>query len=228
MIRSGSAGSTSKSIISPRGVNSSVNVLPPSLEISIADRMASNAYRRSWRRTILCRSASPSRETTLQVLPPSSERSRPRKFGSVAERVGVAAAEQLARTGAADLEERPDGCGLALGGDVPLIGVTLLPSWSDPPEAAVGGQQEVAVGGVDVERVDDGGFLEKSTSRGEGAFAGAAGGGSSPPQPPRSSEREQRGAAPHEPACASSHSASVVNPIMIPSIQYWERTAIRA
>ena len=42
-IRSGFAGSTSKSIISPRGVNSSVNVLPPSLEISIADRTASNA-----------------------------------------------------------------------------------------------------------------------------------------------------------------------------------------
>ena len=43
MMRSGSAGSTSKSITSPRGVNSSVNVFPPSVEISIADRIASKA-----------------------------------------------------------------------------------------------------------------------------------------------------------------------------------------
>ena len=41
--RSGSSGSTTKSMISPRGVKGSVNVLPPSSEISIAMSTASNA-----------------------------------------------------------------------------------------------------------------------------------------------------------------------------------------
>ena len=68
----------------------------------------------------------------------------------------------------------------------------------------------------------------KSTSRGDFALAGAAGGsGSLPPQPAAAaaSAGQQGRRAPHPPACASSHSAIVVNPIMIASIQYWDRTA---
>ena len=74
----------------------------------------------------------------------------------------------------------------------------------------------------------NGGFFEKSTSRGERRLRGRRRRGSRRRRSPRaSSEGEQRGAPDHVPACLSSHSANMVKPIMIPSIQYWDRTAIR-
>ena len=72
----------------------------------------------------------------------------------------------------------------------------------------------------------NGGFLERSTSRVDCPAL------SDPPQPAearaaaREHRRDQR-EAPHVPACASSHSARVVKPTMIASIQYCDLTAKR-
>ena len=108
--------------------------------------------------------------------------------------------------------------------------MTLLPSGAIRQKPLLVVSRKSFVAGSMSSVFTYGGFLEKSTRRGEGALAGAAGVGvSSPPQPAASTSAAGRASArPHDvPACASSHSASVVKPIMIPSIQYCERTANR-
>ena len=118
---------------------------------------------------------------------------------------------------------------LPVGGDRALDRRDLAAVGGDPPEAPVGRQQEVAGRRVDVERVDERRLLGEvdqprravpSRARPAALVVAAAAG-------ERARAASSARAPHHEPACASSHSASVVKPIMIPSIQYWERTAIR-
>ena len=148
-----------------------------------------------------------------------------------AELVRVAAAEQLAGAARAQLEERPDRRGLAGVLDRARDRRDGLAVAGDAEEAAVRREQEVLRGRVDVQRVHERRLgLEvhepvrgrlRGRARRRLRLAPAAAGGE------REREDDRR-ARPHEPACASSHSANIVNPTMIPSIQYWERTANRA
>ena len=95
----------------------------------------------------------------------------------------------------------------------------------DAEEAAVGGQEELAGARSRSSEFTNGGRFEKSTSRSErpACLSGVAAAGRA--------ERDKRPRAPdrslHPCAAASSHSASVVNPTITPSIQYCERTASR-
>ena len=227
-MRSGSAGSTSKSMISPRGVKCSVNVLPPSLEISIARQHGVERVH-----------AVVAQDDLVQVGVAEPRDHRPGPAAVVraheaeergsAPGVGMAGAEQLRPARPRDLEERPDVCGLALRVIVaPLIGVTVLPSWAIRKKPRLVVSRKSPGRGVDVERVHERRLLgevhepRRRLLRGRGRRRVAAAAG-------REQERERDAARARlmSPACASSHSASVVKPTMIPSIQYCERTASR-
>ena len=224
--RSGSLGSTSKSMIRPRGVKCSEKVRPPSSEITIALNTASNAYMRSWLITILCRSAAPRRDTTRQVRPLSSERRKPRKDGSAPCLSGCP--EPISVRGPLTFTSRkvPTVDVFPFARDLGAEPLDLVLVGVDLEEPAVGREQEVAALGVDVEGVHEGRLLgevdePRRLPRALRPAAARAGQGR------RAEHRRDQREAPHVPACASSHSARVVKPTMIASIQYCDLTAKR-
>ena len=92
----------------------------------------------------------------------------------------------------------------------------------DAEEAAVGGHEQLAAARLDLERVDQRRAAVRVDDRG-----GARGLRGAAVLRPAAGQRDERQGQrlPHSPACASSHSARLVKPTMIASIQYCERTA---
>ena len=226
--------------MSPRGVKCSVNVRPSSVR---DEQRAEHGVERVH---------PPVREDDLvQVGVAEARDDRPGAAGVVgadepekrrqrARPVGVAGADQAPGTGDLDLEERADRRAAAAGADRSADLLHLAGVAPDAKEAAVRGQQEVLRPRVDVERVDerrllrevdepvgarDVGLLRRlraAAARSEGDGEQRRDGDRDGGAPP------SRARAHAVPACASSHSASVVKPTMIASIAYCDRAAVRA